>query len=63
MAASFTRGPTKKFRRFDHSTIQYGQLCFPKAISTLNGLHFAEALSFAKFGLKLKIDRFASHSA
>ena len=31
-----------KFRQISHTTSQYGQLFFPKTISTWNGLAFAE---------------------
>ena len=38
-----------KFRQIGHTTSQYGQSFFPKTISALNGLAFAEAPSLAIF--------------
>ena len=38
-----------KFRQIGHTTSQYGQLFFPKTISTWNRLAFDEAPSFAVF--------------
>ena len=38
-----------KFRQIGHTTSQYGQSFFPKAISAWNELAFAEAPSLAVF--------------